>query len=82
MTKDPKHPLVIWLETEGFSLHGFAQAKKIPWRALYRHTDGENLVRHPDAIIMDRISTATDGSETVQDQVDWFKKMGKRRART
>lgn len=81
MTKDAPHPLVIWLDAEGFSLHGFAQAKKIPWRALYRHTSATPLVKHPDAIVMDRIATATDGAVTVQDQVDWFKKMGKRRER-
>jgi hypothetical protein len=81
MTKSAPHPLVPWLEKEGFSLYGFAQAKNVPWRALYRHIDSDKLVRHPDAIVMDRIATATDGAVTVQDQVDWFKKMGRRRER-
>ncbi len=78
MTKDLRHPLDKWLEREGFTLHGFALAKKIPWRALYRHTDGDVIVKHPDAVVMDRVATATDGAVSVQDQIDWFKKMGKR----
>ncbi len=76
------HPLAKWIAKEGYSLYGFAQEMKIPWRALYRHLDERKLVRHPDAIVMDRIATATGGDVSVQDQVDWFKKMGKRRDRT
>ena len=80
MADGPTHPLDTWIKREGFSLYGFAQEKKIPWRALYRHISG--ALTHPDAMVMDRIATATRGDVTVQSQVDWFKKRAKRRERT
>lgn len=81
MKKDHPHPLQAWLDAhDNLSVHAFAQAKKIPWRVIYRHMEGE--LTRPDVTAMDRIATATDGAVTIQDQVDWFKKKAKRRARS
>lgn len=79
--KQSPHPLRAWLDAQGVKLHAFAVAKKIPWRALYRHVDDDGDIRRPDAMVMDRIASATDGAVPVQAQLDWFKSRGKRNAR-
>lgn len=79
MDKHP-HPLTAWLKEQGVKRYAFAMKKKIPWRVLYRHTNGH--VKFPDAIAMDRIATATGNAVTVQMQVDWFKKKRRRDERS
>lgn len=77
MTWKPPHPLLVWLSSRKkvTSLHAFSQEKGIPFRSLYRHTEGAS--RNPSMQVMESIAAATRNKISVRAQVEWLKKRRK-----
>jgi len=74
MAWKPEHPLTVWLKRQKpkMSLHAFSQVKSIPFRSLYRHTNGES--ENPSRDVMKAIEAGTGGAVTVLKQSLWLER--------